>query len=1281
MSSTDYYNNNARVFFDATVAVDMSELRQRFLAEVGKSGHILDAGCGSGRDANYFRESGYAVSAFDSSPELARLATEYIELKVDVRTFQELESRAEFDGIWACASLLHVPGSDMEETWKRLWRALKPGGVIYASYKQGEGEREVDGRHFTDASEARLSQWVDALPNANVLALWPTEDQRPDRSDQWLNILVRKEVGNLVSGDFQDPFLPHLRAAIRIANRVDFAVAFIKQTGLRLLLPDLEDGLARSLQSEGSDFQLRLLTSDYLDVTDPEALRHLLQLQERGAEVRVFNAASVGFHLKAYLFSQQQGLADIRWGAAFVGSSNISRQALQSGIEWNYRIDYPQGRSFLEVQGHFNRLFRHPNTEPLSDAWIDHYEQRRTKPQFDIAPGSSEADPPPQPSDIQEEALQALAATRQAGYQRGLVVLATGMGKTWLAAFDTQQFRARRVLFVAHREEILFQAADTFQRICPNERVGFYTGKERDPKVDILCASIQTLGRQEHLNRFPADHFDYIVVDEFHHAAAFSYQALLHHFRPRFLLGLTATPDRTDNADILSLCDNNLVFESDLIQGVEQKLLVPFHYFGIFDSTVDYQAIPWRNGRFDPALLSHRLGTLARARHAFTTWQARAQRRTLAFCVSIRHAEFMAEHFKKQGVAAVAVYASSNISRGEALDGLTSGAFQVIFSVDLFNEGVDLPAIDTVMLLRPTDSKVMFLQQIGRGLRTAADKTHLVILDFVANHKGFLHKPQALLAEAMNYQALAKFGKRLASGPLEIAQGCYLNYDLELIDFFQELGRTAASIERDYQALVDVLDRRPTPTEFYRFGASFNQVRSQYGHWFAFVQAMGGLTDIESTELDRNQAFLKALETTAMTKSFKMILLEAFQELDGWRAAPTLADLARQSRQVLQRRPELLTDVPEAFQVQESGDSDAWQKYWYNNPVSAWINAGQKRKPTFFKEEDGCFVPKTQATKATRVTSFHSMVQELVDYRLTRYSKNTATVDAAPAPQLAERTELAYFPDLKIACGHFKLGSADNNELRSLGDTYGKLDPARHFIARATGSSMDGGKTPIADGDYLLLEAVTSNQAGSITNNIMAIERQAIDGGNEYLLRKVLKGNIGQYTLRALNPEYPDIDVTEDLTEQLRTFARFKAVVNPLDMAVGEPFMREDIPPLFNETFNPGNWNIGHVVLNKQSAHILLVTLNKSGKIQGHRYVDHWLGERHFYWQSQRPTTPTSKRGRELIQHQVLGIDIHLFVRENKLQGGKAAPFVYYGAVKYVKHEGSAPMGVTFELA
>src|SRR5690606_25996524 len=265
---------------------------------------------------------------------------------------------------------------------------------------------------------------------------------------------------------------------------------------------------------------------------------------------------------------------------------------------------------------------------------------------------SFEKEPPPQPTSIQVSALDKLIETRAENFKRGLVVLATGLGKTWLAAFDAQTIGARKVLFVAHREEILSQTADTFLRIRPNARVGYYTGQKRDIDCEILCASIQTLGRSNHLETFHPDHFDYIVVDEFHHAAAPSYQRLLNHFAPRFLLGLTATPDRSDQSDILSLCDDNLVYTCNLFKGIEARLLSPFHYYGIFDESVNYAEIPWRNGRFDPDSLSHKLATLGRARHALREWQRLKQQRTLAFCVSIKHAQFMADQFCKAGIAA-----------------------------------------------------------------------------------------------------------------------------------------------------------------------------------------------------------------------------------------------------------------------------------------------------------------------------------------------------------------------------------------------------------------------------------------------------------------------------------------------------------------------------------------------------------------------------------------------------------------------------------------------------
>ncbi len=827
----DYYEENADAFFSATVAVDMSSLHAQFAKQLPEGGHILDAGCGSGRDALAFSKLSFRVTAFDASPSLAQLASQHLGQAVSVRKFAEIDEVACYDGIWACASLLHLPLSQVPDAIRRLWTALKPGGCCYFSFKHGQGERQHNGRHFTDANEQTVVAWLSALPDLAAQEIWITQDQRPDRSEEWINVLAVKAHApsdKLVTGG-DNPFLPHLCAAIRQADEIDIAVAFTKVTGLRLLLPDLHDALDAIEGVRQRPARIRFLTSDYLDVTDPEALRLLMLLGEQGAQVRLFEATKSSFHLKAYVFTRFSGDATMS-GTAFIGSSNISRQALKDGLEWNYRVSFPGDLGFIETRNRFEQLFRHPNTQQLSDSWIDQYEARRIPPPRSVAPGSQEKELPPTPTPVQISALNALEESRNKGFKRGLVVLATGLGKTWLAAFDADQVEAKRILFIAHREEILNQAAETFLRIRPKARTGFCMGQVRDTVVDILCASVQTLSRSTHLERFAAKHFDYIVIDEFHHAAASTYRKVINYFEPQFMLGLTATPDRTDQSDILSLCDDNLVFTQDLVGGINADLLAPFHYFGIFDSEVDYKAIPWRNGRFEPDALSNKLATLGRSRHVLAQWRQHAQYRTLAFCVSVRHAEFMAEQFRKAGISAAAVYAGSELSRAVALTQLSEKQLSVIFSVDLFNEGVDLPEIDTVLMLRPTESKILFLQQLGRGLRKAASKEKLVVLDFVGNHQSFLHKPQALFGIPANFKALARLGRDIEQGTLNLPKGCYVNYDLQLIEFLKSLDGDGAA--KDYEALKQTLGRRPTLTEFYRSGASITAMRRQFETWY-----------------------------------------------------------------------------------------------------------------------------------------------------------------------------------------------------------------------------------------------------------------------------------------------------------------------------------------------------------------------------------------------------------------------------------------------------------------
>lgn len=988
--TVDYYNQQAERYAAETLHVDVSALHQRFLAGMPAGAYILDAGCGSGRDSLAFLQQGYRVHAFDASEEMARIATTVIGQAVQVQRLEALDAQPVYDGVWACASLLHVAAADLPAVLQRLCAALKPGGLLYLSMKHGNGERvDAAGRHFTDANAGRLRGWLAAVPDIADIDCWLSADRRADRSETWLNALVRRNTAphaRLVTGADNNRFLPQLCSAIARADDIDLAVSFVKIIGLRLLLPDLQLALSR----DASPARVRIVTSDYLDITDPAALRLLMLLQERGGQVRVFQAAGTSFHLKAYLFTRFAAHRMLS-GTAFIGSSNISQQALTDGLEWNVRVDYPGDQGFIEARARFEEVFRDARTVALSDDWIAAYDKRRHPPSHALAIGSEETEPPPVPTPFQSEALAALAATRRAGHGRGLVVLATGLGKTWLAAFDAVQMHARRVLFIAHREEILGQAAHTFARILNSARIGFYKGQARDMQVDVLCASVQTLGRRAHLERFSPDHFDYIIVDEFHHAAAPSYRRLLDHFQPRFLLGLTATPDRTDQSSILSLCDDNLVYRRDLFAGIEAGLLAPFHYRGIRDAAVDYREIPWRNGRFDPEELTNQLATRARARHALKHWREHALQRTLAFCVSIRHANYMAEQFVRAGIAAAAVYGGSDLSRGEALQQLTDGRLQILFSVDLFSEGVDLPAIDTILMLRPTESTILFQQQLGRGLRKADGKEHVVVLDFVGNHRIFLERVRQLLSFARSTVGLDRFLDDPASA--ELPAGCFLNIDLDAIDLLRTLlPRGVNVVQRAYRAFTLGHDRRPTIGEFYRMSYSPALLRSNHASWFDFVASERGLNDAEQHCLDSARDWFRELETTAMTKSYKMILLQTLIEADALADGLPLDTLARKCFATLDRSPDLRRDLAGVRDFPDSRNPDPkrWLAYWNRNPVRAWCSA-RRGGSAYFQIEHDRLVPRLPIPTA-HADTFAEMTHELVDYQLAQYRRRLQAV-------------------------------------------------------------------------------------------------------------------------------------------------------------------------------------------------------------------------------------------------------------------------------------------------
>ena len=366
---------------------------------------------------------------------------------------------------------------------------------------------------------------------------------RSSNEEQWLE---RPLLATPYSGRFRQQLLAALRDPRY--DRIDLLVSFVMLSGLDLIIQRLDEALDRGAQ-------VRILTTDYLLVTDAAALNqlhHRIDAPTRAGtlKVKVFSGNSTSFHPKAYLFSS----SNTRFGVAFVGSSNLSKSALTTGIEWNVQHNH-----LGELLDEFDHLWADSRSLPLTGAFIDAYAEKQhalgeKRLQMAGEPIHSEdVAAAPTPTSVQDEALRALEATRISGYQRGLVVMATGLGKTWLAAFDTSRFIYRKVLFVAHREEILNQARDTFGRQRPTGKFSVFMGAQHDVSGDVVFASVQAL--QGHLAEIDPDLFDYVVIDEFHHASAPSYRKVLSHFRPKFMLGLTATPDRSDAADLLALCE------------------------------------------------------------------------------------------------------------------------------------------------------------------------------------------------------------------------------------------------------------------------------------------------------------------------------------------------------------------------------------------------------------------------------------------------------------------------------------------------------------------------------------------------------------------------------------------------------------------------------------------------------------------------------------------------------------------------------------------------------
>ena len=618
-----------------------------------------------------------------------------------------------------------------------------------------------------------------------------------------------RESALLVNGHRDLQIGTQVALEIQSADRVDFLCAFVRWAGLRLIRRELEAFLLR-----GGD--MRVIASVYTGSTERRALDDLVGL---GAKVKVsYDTSQTRLHAKAWLFERNSG-----YDTAYVGSSNLTHSALLDGLEWNVRATAVDNSAIIDRIG---ATFEQYWNEPEFESYDPRIDGERLQAALD-AENRPGALPAPyrlsiqvEPKPFQVEMLEALSGERQRGHFRNLVVAPTGTGKTWVSAFDYQRLRNtgyERLLFVAHRNEILEQSQAVFRLVLDDPTFGerFIAG-ERPVRWEHVFASIQSLHRG--IEQLDPTQFDVVIVDEFHHAEADTYIKLLKHLRPKVLVGLTATPERADSRDILHWFDQRISFEMRLWEALDQGLLCPFHYLGVGDGT-DLRGVRFQRGRYVTSELEGVLtGDHVRARRILESVQEwvldPAKMRALGFCVGIHHAKFMAQQFNQAGLAAEALDGESDAStRLDAIQRLRDGRLRVIFTVDIFNEGIDIPEVDTLLLLRPTESATVFLQQLGRGLRWADGKSVLTVLDFI----GQAHADYRF---DIRYRAMVGGTRRQVEKALEhgfplMPPGCAIRLD-EIAQGIV-LENLRAAIKNTRKALVDDLRALPASTTLGQF--------------------------------------------------------------------------------------------------------------------------------------------------------------------------------------------------------------------------------------------------------------------------------------------------------------------------------------------------------------------------------------------------------------------------------------------------------------------------------
>ncbi|MFI3211432.1 MAG: DEAD/DEAH box helicase family protein [Peptostreptococcaceae bacterium] len=809
------------------------------------------------------------------------------------------------------------------------------------------------------------------------------------------------------STGYNDYFYNHFKESIEKANTVDIIVSFLMESGVKYIKKDLE-----LIRNRG--IKIRVLTGNYLNITQPSALYMLKDILEDDVDLRFYDDSKRSFHTKAYIFESDKN------NEIFIGSSNLSKSAFTNAIEWNYRIDKKlDERSYNYFKETFEDLFLN-HSKIIDDKELKLYSMNWKKPKIDIDISKTNLENKEyEPRDAQIEALYELKNTRKNGYDKGLVIVATGVGKTYLSAFDSREFN--RVLFVAHREEILNQAYESFKNVRKDKiikrddllvaeksskyygenndedeyNMGFFRNTTKDITSDIIFASVQTLGQEKYLNNsyFSKDYFDYIIVDEFHHAVSKNYQNIINYFKPKFMLGLTATPDRLDSKDIYDICDYNVVYELNLKNAIDRDILVPFKYYGIYDETVNYSDIDYKNGKYNPSELEKSLSINNRAELIYNNYKKYSSKRALAFCSSKYHAEFMAEKFNSMGVKSCYVCSGNDNKnefkeeRADAIRKIKNGEMKVIFSVDMFNEGVDISSIDMVMFLRPTQSPTVFLQQLGRGLRKDIDKECLNVLDFIGNYKNINLIPKLLTSSNDKKYLQNNFNINE-----NLPNNCMIDFDFEVIDLFRKFEKISPleSIKIEYLNLKEKLGYNPSRVEFLLdmndelyLKIKKSATNNIFKDYVNFLYDLN-LISVDSFKDSLGHEFIKFIENTSMSKSYKIALFKCFFKEGNIKSSVSNYEIY----QTFKAYYLVATNKVDMIQHKETKDFKTWEE---NKFVSLARNKPLKyllKSTEFFRADEENIYLSNELKEYLNNEFFIENVLDAIEFRSKKYYKD-----------------------------------------------------------------------------------------------------------------------------------------------------------------------------------------------------------------------------------------------------------------------------------------------------